>query len=192
MTTPRSNHTATLLQNGQVLVAGGGSISEPSAELYDPNTGSFTATGSMGTNRYVANAALLSNGQVLITGGISIPGNIYLASAELYDPMTGTFSYTANSMSNARGYFTATLLQNGQVLAAGGYDGSDQRLTADLYNPTTRMFSPTGSMTNQQGGPATLLANGQVLIAGGYNSGSLSTAELYDPTAAGRSASPAR
>ncbi len=190
MITPRSNHTATLLPNSQVLIAGGNTSSNdisvgPSAELYDPSTGVFTATnGSMGTVRYVANAALLSNGLVLIVGGISIPNNTYLSSAELYDPTAGTFSYTTNSMSTARGYFTATLLQNGQVLAAGGYNGSAYVLTADLYDPTAGTFSLlTHSMTNQQGGPATLLGNGQVLFAGGYNGSSLATSELYDPTA---------
>ncbi len=183
MTTPRSNHTATLLQNGQVLLAGGNS-SGPSAELYNPNTGMFTATtGSMGTDRYVANAALLPNGQVLIVGGISSGPNIYQSSAELYDPAAGTFSYTTNSMSTARGYFTGTLLQNGQFLAAGGYNGFNQVLTADLYDPTAGTFSLlTNSMTNQQGGPATLLGDGQVLIVGGYNGSSLTTAELYNPT----------
>jgi YVTN family beta-propeller protein len=184
MTTPRQNQTATLLQNGQVLVAGGNDSSSPlaSAELYDPTTGSFTATnGPMGTARYVPNAALLPNGQVLIAGGITNPNPTYVASAELYDPTTGTFSYTTGQMSTARGYFTATLLQNGQVLAAGGYNGSAQVLTAELYDPRSGTFTLTGSQINQQGGPATLLGDGQVLFAGGYNGSSLTTAELYNP-----------
>jgi WD40 repeat protein len=186
MTGPRSNHTATLLPNGLVLVAGGNDSSNPTAELYNPSTGVFTATmNPMKAARYVANAALLPNGLVLIVGGISIPDNTYLASAELYDPTMDKFSYTTNSMSTARGYFTATLLQSGQVLAAGGYNGSAQVLTADLYDPTAGTFSLlTNSMTNQQGGPATLLGDGQVLIAGGYNGSSLMTSELYNPATA--------
>jgi hypothetical protein len=179
MNATRSNHTATLLLNGQVLITGGNN-SGPSAELYNPNTGMFTATtGSMGTDRYVANAALLPNGQVLIVGGISSGPNIYQSSAELYDPTMDSFSPTG-SMSTPRGYFTATLLQNGKVLTAGGADPT-QVPTAQLYDPAAGTFGPTFSMTNVQGGPATLLGDGQVLIAGGYNGGSLATAELYNP-----------
>jgi hypothetical protein len=183
LTTPRQNQTATLLQNGQVLVAAGNNSSVPlaSAELYNPATGTFTATGSLKTSRYVPMAALLPNGQVLIAGGITTPNPTYVGTAELYNPATGTFSNTTNTMSSVRGYFTLTELQNGQVLAAGGFNGSNQVLTADLYNPTTGTFSSTGSELNVQGGPATLLGDGQVLIAGGNNGGSLTTSELYNP-----------
>jgi len=86
-------------------------------------------------------------------------------------------------MSTARGYFTMTPLQNGEVLAAGGYNGFVQVLTAEFYNQTSGIFSLTGSQTNQQGGPATRLHTGDVLIAGGYDDASLATAELYNPTA---------
>ena len=169
-----------------VLIAGGndGNVLLASAELYDPSTGSFTVTGPMGTARYVPTAALLPNGQVLVAGGITTPNPTYVASAEVYDPTLGTFSYTTGSMSSKRGYFTATALQNGQVLVAGGYNGSAQVTTAELYDPTAKTFSlTTGSMTNVQGGPATLLGDGQVLIAGGYNGSSyLTTSELYNPT----------
>ncbi len=126
-------------------------------------------------------AALLPNGQVLITGGITIPNPTYVASAELYNPSDGdSFGPTTGPMSTQRGYFTLTLLQNGQVLAAGG-GNPGQLTTAELYNAGT--FSSTGSMANKQGGPATLLYDGQVLVAGGYiNSTStyLPTSELYN------------
>jgi hypothetical protein len=135
----------------------------------------------MHTSRYVPMAALLPNGQVLIAGGITTPNPTYVATAELYNPATGTFSYTG-SMSTARGYFTMTALQNGQVLAASGYNGYAQVTTAELYNQTTGAFTLTGSQTNVQGGPATLLGDGQVLFAGGYNGSSLATSELYNPT----------
>jgi hypothetical protein len=86
-------------------------------------------------------------------------------------------------MSTARGYFTLTALQNGEVLAAGGYNGFSPVLTADLYNPTTGMFSLTGSMTSPRNGArATLLADGQVLVVGGVDgSDVLASAELYQP-----------
>jgi hypothetical protein len=133
----------------------------------------------MGTDRYVANAALLPNGLVLIAGGISIPANTYLSSAELYNPATETFGSTG-SMHSARGYFTLTALQNGQILAAGG-GNPGQLTTAELYNAGT--FSNTGPMTSGQGGPATLLYDGQVLVAGGYINSSntyLAMSELYN------------
>jgi hypothetical protein len=85
-------------------------------------------------------------------------------------------------MNTARSNLTVTLPQNGQVLVAGGYNGSSLA-TSELYNPTTGMFSLTGSMTTARNGPAaTLLADGEVLVVGGAgNSGVLASAELYAP-----------
>jgi hypothetical protein len=126
MVEARWGATATLLPNGQVLIAGGcrsdcGTDNAlASAELYDPATGKFTATGSMTTVRAGETATLLPNGLVLIAGGgFSVDA---LASVELYDPATGKFMATG-SMTTARHYDTATLLTNGLVLIAGGTDG---------------------------------------------------------------------
>lgn len=186
MTTARAFHTATLLPNGQVLVAGsyalGGSVA--TAELYDPVTGVWTPTGSMTDGRYWHQATLLPNGQVLVAGGIANLGFTYLASAELYDPATGVWTETG-SMSAARSVHTATLLPNGQVLVAGGFDathGSDYLESAELYDPATGVWTTTDSMaTARTQHTATLLPNGQVLVAGGIGDGhvSLTGAELY-------------
>src|SRR5205823_386903 len=108
---PHGGHTATLLQNGQVLVAGGDATGV-GAELYDPATGIWTVTGSMANRRSFATATLLPNGQVLVAGGFS---DVLLAGAELYDPATGVWTATGD-LNVPRDGHTATLLQNGQVL----------------------------------------------------------------------------
>lgn len=136
MNTARSGHTATLLQNGQVLVAGGDTFG--TAELYNPATGTWTATGSMNTARSGNTATLLGNGKVLAAGGFFgvYPVNHSLSSAELYDPATGVWT-TTGSINTSRGFHTATLLLDGQVVAAGGFSGSGRTFTviasAELY-----------------------------------------------------------
>jgi Fe-S cluster assembly iron-binding protein IscA len=181
--TARLNHTATLLNNGMVLIASGDNIQTTlaSAELYDPTTGIFIPTGRMSIARNQHTATLLNNGKVLIAGGEN-PNIGYLASAELYDPATGTFTPTG-SMGAARAEHTATLLNNGMVLIAGGFNGNGNVLTSEeLYDPATGTFTPTGTLnTPRSAHSAVLLRDGMVLIAGGYSGGYLSSAELYDP-----------
>src|SRR5918996_3938005 len=118
MTTRRAAHTATLLQNGKVLVAGGfaGGSSFSTVELFDPATKSVTTTSNMSVARAGHTATLLSNGKVLIAGGYN---GSYVASAELYDPATNSFT-PASAMTTARSGHVATLLPNGKVLLAGG------------------------------------------------------------------------
>src|SRR5439155_3676182 len=122
LNTGRDYHTATLLPNGMVLVAGGQNNSDflASAELYDPGE-TWTFTGSLNTGRWGHTETLLLNGKVLVTGGLNNANSgPPLASAELYDPASGTWT-TTGSLNTGRIYHTATLLPNGKVLVAGGY-----------------------------------------------------------------------
>lgn len=187
----RFSHTATLLRNSKVLIAGGmarNGVWLDSAELYDPATGQFIPTNKLHSPRAGATATLLGNGKVLIAGGTDGSGKS-LASAELYDPDTGTFSETG-SMNTPRGHAIAVLLKAGRVLIAGGNASgdNDQLTTAEIYDPATGLFTPTGSMhTRRSAFTAVMLKDGRVLVAGGLSGGQYpyriveATAEIYDP-----------
>jgi large repetitive protein len=209
MTVGRGGQTSTILSDGRVLVAGGTGESEggdgpalSSAELYDPGTGTFSATGTMTSGREYDTATLLPNGRVLIAGGVDESGR-NVTSAELYDPVAGRFRETG-PLTQARQSHAATLLSNGQVLITGGrqfvYEDKpggwgllswSTLASAESYDPQTGVFSPIGSMTTARfGHVATLLPDGRVLLAGGAATSSASTkptaeglasAELYQP-----------
>jgi hypothetical protein len=191
MVNARQNHTSTLLATGKVLLVGGeggagGGTPVATAELYDPTTGTFSVTGPMATARTLHTATILPNGKVLVTGGLwTHRADAILDTAEVYDPATGTF-LAAGRMTDARYQQTATLLDTGKVLVAGGHGLYVVALSsADLYDPGTGLFTATGGLiTPRYGQSATLLAaSGQVLVAGGYGTTFLASAELYDPTA---------
>jgi WD40 repeat protein len=187
MTTSRTGHTATLLSNGKVLITGGSG--DISAELYDPDTGTFTLTGNLTTPRWFPSATLLADGRVLIVGGDVADRMPTKNSAEIYDPNTGTFKKTGGTVTDQIGG-RATLLNSGRVLIAGG--ATDFLLNTplanpELYDPSTGTFNATGAFAimgrtafdNNGGGPpisaVSLLSDGKVLIA------EEPTSELYDP-----------
>jgi hypothetical protein len=194
MTDSRELHTATLLQNGTVLLTGGidntglasSGDSLATAELYDPNTGTFAATGSMASARANHSSTALLDGEVLVVGGlanITLEGSV-TNTAEIYDPNTGRFTAAAGNLISGVFDHTATRLQDGHILIAGGSDGTEPSAAAELYNPGTRTFSAIGNLNvARTAHTATLLDDGTVLIAGGVGSDgkSLASAELYNP-----------
>jgi hypothetical protein len=182
MTVARADHSATLLPDGRVLIAGGVSsasdlgLQQPlaSAELYDPSTHSFTPTGSMMVPRNSPGAVLLANGKVLIVGGSQD------LSAEIYDPSTGAFTSAGNMVSggtpqNALDSRLPTLLRDGRVLVEG--------MNAEIYDPATGIFSltPVYADANPLWFTSTLLQDGRVLLTGCVPSCSGGATELFDP-----------
>ena len=188
----RIDHTATLLPDGKVLVAGGwccfgGNVG--SSELFDPNTGTWSETGGLNMPRLAHSAIMLPNGKVLVAGGTT--GTVELSASELYDPDTGTWTTTGN-LNTPRLAHSAILLPNGKVLVAGGFvddgfGGFGTTNSAELYDPDTGTWSFTGNLnTPRLAHSAILLPNGRVLVAGGCvdDGGATDSAELYDPDTA--------
>lgn len=197
---PRTRHTATLLGNGRVLIAGGSNLVQLSpaslaavAELFDPGTGTFTTTGSLNTPRDFHTATLLQNGKVLIAGGLDT-NNTYIGQAELYDPATATFTATG-PMVFSRSLHTATLLASGKVLIVGGEGTGLLPPPPEIYDPDSGAFTKTGTLVTSGYIPelAVLLQDGTVLVAGGsvvdpsnpanpsFQSNPPKYAELFDP-----------
>src|SRR5271155_68539 len=205
MTVQRAGQTITMLRDGRVLLTGGvqnvGFRSElASAEIYDPASGTFSATCSMSVAREGHTATLLRDGRVLVVGG-SDNGTHTLDTAEVYDPSIGAFS-RAGHLNQPRVAHVAALLGTGKVLIAGGGRGGMPSGyisydTAELYNPSTRTFSPMLARMNYDrvGAAAVSLNDGRVLIVGGKSGkvmvgmrtlagmAPLKTAEIYDPEA---------
>lgn len=187
MQTPRAAHTATLLNNGTVLISGGFSNGSSdrlsSAEIYETSSKAFTKISDLNTVRVGHSATLLPNGKVLIAGGYN--GNS-LSTTEIYDPESKSFSPGPN-MNTARYGHTATLLENGKILFAGGVGtGWTFLSSAELYDIQTNEFMPAKAMADaREAHTATLLSNGNVLIAGGHrdrreNIIIYTSAEIYD------------
>ena len=195
---PRRGHTATLLADGTVLVAGGHGGEDPgplaTAERYDPATDTWTRTGDLRTARAQHTATLLPDGSVLIAGGSGAnPAGLTelpLASAERYDPATGAWN-PAGNLATARWGHTATPVADGRVLVAGGAEGETENgwpvflASAEVYDPATGAWEPTGDLiTAREAHVAAALPDGSVLVTGGEDwhvPVDETPAELYDP-----------
>jgi hypothetical protein len=183
--TPRVfGHTATLLNNGKVLIAGSMSALNcctaiADAELYDPTTGWLSAAGAYASfpstsvgDLMFHTATLLADGRVLMT---------YRSSAQLYDPATDAFTSTGNPIYSAPYLPAASLLGSGKVLLAGGTDINTEYNDAELYDPANGLFSSTNPLNTWGASRAILLPNGTVLLMGGHDTRYNPGSEVYDP-----------
>jgi hypothetical protein len=173
-------HTATLLPNGKVLVAG---AFNRSTELYDVGSGTFSRTGDTRVARRYHVMEQLADGRVLIAGGAQNP--MGPVSAEVYDSATGVWTATGN-MVTPRGHAASVRLANGKVLVMGGVDAAGSVLSSsELYDPATGSWSLSGFLGQaRRNHTATVLSNGKVLVTGGTSGSSsslLTSAEVYDP-----------
>lgn len=184
MSVARAWHTSTLLSDGRVLVVGGSSSNSlapalASAELYNPSTRTWAATGRLTTARLLHSATRLGSNRVLINGGYTGDlGGSTLRSAQLYNPATGTF-ITPTNMVTGRYSSTATLLPNGNVLVTGGWNGLSELRSAEIYNVTSNAWAATGNMGSVQSEHTAVLlpSTGRVLVLGD----NAPAAQLFNP-----------
>ncbi|WP_437683356.1 Kelch repeat-containing protein [Sorangium sp. So ce131] len=205
MITGRFRHTATALNDGRVLVAGGveRSIHGPalsSAEVFDPVSGTWSQVRPMSTDRYAHTATRLLDGRVVVAGGVNVsdaadndgpedsgspaPGERRtLDAVEVFDPVSGAWS-ALDPMPTARHAHSATLLRDGRVLAAGGYNDVNSLDAAEVFDPVSGAWSALDAMPGARSfHTATRLRDGRVLVIGGYgDTGLLGTADVFDPT----------
>lgn len=190
MAVGRYQHTATVLADGRVLVAGGVDASGrrlAAAEVFDPATGSWSWAASMHVARSGHTATLLPDGRVLVTGGLGASNpdasGVELTSAEIFDPKTGAWR-SAAGMRSPRALHTATPLRDGRILVVGGSINRNGSLGSELYDPTSDRWVPAGTIAGRVGHSATLLGDGSVLMAGGSDGrqpGYLASTQIYHP-----------
>jgi hypothetical protein len=181
------------LADGGVLAVGGSNPPSKIAEIYDPATGTWQATGSMSVGRSYAVAARLSDGRVLVAGGASVSGAT-LTTAEIWDPATGAWTSTGK-LNVGRGQAFGTTLKDGRVLVGGGGNEASSR-SVEIYDPASGSWSKTGSLLVGRASAQipTVLSDGRVLVVGGFTADPRE-AELFDPvtgtwTATGRADTP--
>ena len=203
MSFARGTHTATLLQDGRLLIAGGDDGSgrleaiTDTSELYDPSTGRWEPGGAMGRQRTQHTATLLNDGRVLLVGGAGVlQAGIQeqqlerpLIETDLFDPNSETWSF-AGEISIPRDHVAGALLSDGSVLVAGGNDGKGTETSvlasAEVFDPATGQWSSAGSMSQpRQGHSLVPLADGAALVAGGdAGEDPFQSVEIYDPSSA--------
>ena len=178
----RMLHTATLLADGRILVAGGRNsvgTALTSVEIYNPITNTWVVAQSMQHARLDHTAVVLQDGRLLVAGGDATGDSV-----EIYDPTDNSW-FQADSLTYARSEHTATLLPDGRVLVAGGYGTSDYLNRAEIYDPGRNRWTDTPIMrAARESHTAVLMVDGRVLVAGGAGAGGvLASSEIYDPEA---------
>ncbi|PIP84174.1 MAG: hypothetical protein CO113_02600, partial [Elusimicrobia bacterium CG_4_9_14_3_um_filter_62_55] len=199
MSSSRSFHSAIVLPDGNVLVAGGfadGTYLD-TAEIYFSTMHAWVPIAPMDTERAQHTVSLLQDGRVLVSGGVNVGGVLGTGTAasaspgvvgsEIYDPTTGAWSRVTVGMVSARHSHTATVLNDGRVLMAGGNDGFGEIRVAEIYNPTVNTWTQTTGLGNDMlvarlGHVATLLPTNKVRISGGFTAlgGAIRESESFD------------
>lgn len=180
----RTNSTATLLQDGRVLIAGGSDATGnalATAELFGAD-GSISPAATMNFARSRHFAVVLQDGRVLVAGGTGTNG-MPLFSAEIFDPVANSWSPAASGMAEARAGAAGVLLGDGRVVISGGDSGSLPSMTIEIFDPVTGMFSPAGAMSTPRAKHAmVVLSGGRVMMLGGWNGSQvLQTTDIFDP-----------
>lgn len=181
MLTPRFLHTATLLNDGRVLVAGGhdGNQVLASAEVFDTNANRWTTVGSIPGARFGHTATLLINGKVLVAGGDNA-----VSTAALFDPATNQWTATG-SMTTPRGYHSAARLLDGRVIVVSGNTGASNTAGVEIYDPATGNWAPAAPLDAARSNFAmgVMPTTGRVVVASGdTQSGGTVSVEYYNVT----------